>query len=373
MMAVLLTFITIAAPAAAWGAGQNVEAADLEYNPRIENMISQINESEIYHTTYKLQNFSSRKYPSVGNILASQYLYGRLVNISGLQVEYQGTGFQNIIATIPGREVASNMTFIVGAHYDSISDTGAYAPGATDNGCGTAIVLELARVMNQYDFNHTIKFAFWNAEEVSPKGSQDYVNYARKNSMNIPLYFNYDSSCYDPQNQYVLDIMFDNKTEKISELIIRYNYLYKVNFQLTSNVHSCTSDHLSFRQGGYPAIMTHSQSHGPAHTQYDTIDKISVSYAKKNAQLGMSVLANEAGLKGVLVLPLPGFTNPPTDPDGDGIYEDINGNNRLDFADVILFFNRMTWIGANEPVGAFDLNGNGRIDFADIVALFNEI
>jgi hypothetical protein len=33
----------------------------------------------------------------------------------------------------------------------------------------------------------------------------------------------------------------------------------------------------------------------------------------------------------------------------------------------------MSWIAANEPIAAFDLNGNGRIDFADIVALFNEI
>ncbi|RPI36443.1 MAG: hypothetical protein EHM53_12385, partial [Methanoregulaceae archaeon] len=69
------------------------------------------------------------------------------------------------------------------------------------------------------------------------------------------------------------------------------------------------------------------------------------------------------------VLPLPGNTNLPTDPDHDGIYEDLNGNGRLDFADVVLYFNQMQWIAAHEPVAAFDLNGNGRIDFADIVAL----
>jgi len=70
---------------------------------------------------------------------------------------------------------------------------------------------------------------------------------------------------------------------------------------------------------------------------------------------------------------LPGYAADPKDPDCDGIYEDLNGNGRLDFADVVLYFNQMTWIAANEPVCAFDLNGNDRIDFADIVALFNEI
>ena len=69
---------------------------------------------------------------------------------------------------------------------------------------------------------------------------------------------------------------------------------------------------------------------------------------------------------------LPGMTNPPTDPDGDGLYEDLNGNGRTDFADVSLFFAHMEWIAENEPVPLFDLNGNDRIDFNDIVKQFEE-
>ena len=72
-------------------------------------------------------------------------------------------------------------------------------------------------------------------------------------------------------------------------------------------------------------------------------------------------------------LAMPGATGVPQDSDGDGQYEDVNGNGRKDFADVVLFFDRMTWIAANEPVAAFDINGNGRIDFADVVALFNRL
>ncbi len=63
----------------------------------------------------------------------------------------------------------------------------------------------------------------------------------------------------------------------------------------------------------------------------------------------------------------------PTDTDGDGLYDDVNGNGRKDFADVVLYFNQMSWIGANEPIPAFDYNGNGRVDFADIVWLFNAL
>jgi beta propeller repeat protein len=74
-----------------------------------------------------------------------------------------------------------------------------------------------------------------------------------------------------------------------------------------------------------------------------------------------------------IVVVLPSQSNPPTDPNHDGLYEDLNANNRKDFNDVVLMFNQMQWIAANEPVSAFDFNGNGRIDFNDIVKLFGEI
>jgi len=74
-----------------------------------------------------------------------------------------------------------------------------------------------------------------------------------------------------------------------------------------------------------------------------------------------------------LVEPLPGQANPPTDPDGDGVYEDLNSNGGKDFDDVVKFFKYLEWIGENEPVSCFDFNGNGVIDFDDLVKLFKEI
>jgi len=73
-----------------------------------------------------------------------------------------------------------------------------------------------------------------------------------------------------------------------------YNSLYNIDFTLTHNVHPCGSDHIPFWQHGYTAVMTHAESHGPAHTEYDTVDKVSTLYAKKNGQLVMSVLASLA-------------------------------------------------------------------------------
>ena len=73
------------------------------------------------------------------------------------------------------------------------------------------------------------------------------------------------------------------------------------------------------------------------------------------------------------LLLVPGGTHLPTDTNADRKYDDVNGNDRRDFADVVLYFNQMSWISANEPLSAFDYNGNGRIDFADVVWLFNNL
>ncbi len=269
----------------------------LTYDPLIATMISQIDESEIYQTTYDLQNFTTRAYPSSGNTQAATYLYNRLTSIPGLQTEYQGTK-NNVIATLPGKNTSSDVIFIVGAHYDSTSSVLALAPGATDNGCGVAIVLELARIMSQYEFNNTIKFALWNGEETGHVGSEEFVTNAAANSLNIPLYFNYDSSTYDPNNRYVLDIMYNDESASFAELLTKYNSLYHINFNLTYNVHTCGSDHSCFWAYGYPAIMTHAQTHAPeAHSPNDTINLVSLNYAKKNGQLGMSILAELAEIQ----------------------------------------------------------------------------
>ena len=262
-------------------------------DPIIAEMISKTSESEIYDTVYHLQNFTTRRYNSSGNLEAATYLYNRFRSISGLSVEYQGS-YKNIIATLYGTDTASNALYMVGAHYDSISSDPNYAPGATDNGGGVAIVLELARIMSQYKFAHTLKFAFWNDEEDGLHGSGEYAWYAKNNNLNVSLYFNYDSSCYDPNNHFILDIMYNSQSQWVSNMMTELNALYNVNFTLTYNAHTCSSDYAPFWWRGYTAVMTHEETHGPAHSPEDTIDKVSTLYAKKNGQLGMSVLAELA-------------------------------------------------------------------------------
>ncbi|WP_207591076.1 alkaline phosphatase PhoX [Halomontanus rarus] len=63
----------------------------------------------------------------------------------------------------------------------------------------------------------------------------------------------------------------------------------------------------------------------------------------------------------------------PTDVDGDGLFEDVNGNGRLDYDDVVLLFEHLEDESVQLNDGAFDFNENGRIDYDDVVALSDEL
>lgn len=77
----------------------------------------------------------------------------------------------------------------------------------------------------------------------------------------------------------------------------------------------------------------------------------------------------------------PGCNNDAKDVDGDGLYEDINGNGMKDFDDVVVFYSninnsRFWWANFyNTKYFNFDGKWNGffPISNGDVIALYNEI
>ena len=67
---------------------------------------------------------------------------------------------------------------------------------------------------------------------------------------------------------------------------------------------------------------------------------------------------------------LPGFESAPTDPDGDGVYEDVNGNGELSLADVTALFANAESPEVTENAAAYDFNDNGEFTLADVTVLF---
>jgi len=79
--------------------------------------------------------------------------------------------------------------------------------------------------------------------------------------------------------------------------------------------------------------------------------------------------------EGVLVTGPPTVTggSAPTDPDGDGLYEDLNGNGRLDYEDIEILFSNFDADSVTMNESAYDFNENGQLDFDDIVDLYEEV
>jgi Peptidase family M28 len=68
--------------------------------------------------------------------------------------------------------------YIVGGHMDGLG----YAEAANDNGSGTAIVMELARIFSAPDVRteRSIRFILWNNEETGLNGARAYVDQRRE-------------------------------------------------------------------------------------------------------------------------------------------------------------------------------------------------
>ncbi len=63
----------------------------------------------------------------------------------------------------------------------------------------------------------------------------------------------------------------------------------------------------------------------------------------------------------------------PADLDGDGHYEDANGNGRLDYDDIALLFEHMESDAVQLNEAAYDFNENGEMDYDDVVDLYEEL
>ena len=103
---------------------------------------------------------------------------------------------RNIFAVLPGADTTDKSVVIVEAHIDSrckvSCDVTCLAQGIEDNASGTALVLELARVMSKCVFNRTVIFLLNIGEEQGLYGANAFSLYAQQQSIQIHAVLNDD-------------------------------------------------------------------------------------------------------------------------------------------------------------------------------------
>lgn len=88
----------------------------------------------------------------------------------------------------------------------------------------------------------------------------------------------------------------------------------------------------------------------------------------------ISIIVNSGRLEIThLWITLPGQSNPVQDLDGDRRAEDLNGNGRHDFNDIILLFQHLSSAEVQSHPQDFDHDGDGGVTFNDVLSLFNKL
>ncbi len=106
------------------------------------------------------------------------------------------TKHKNVVAVLPGTDTTNKEILVIEGHYDSrcesACDTGCVAHGMEDNGSGTALVMELARVMSAYSYPQTIVFMATTAEEQGLWGANAFAQYLLDKNIETEAVLNND-------------------------------------------------------------------------------------------------------------------------------------------------------------------------------------
>ena len=102
----------------------------------------------------------------------------------------------NVVATLKGTDAADKRLFIISGHLDNmrtnVMDRTGDAPGANDDGSGSAAVLECARIMSRHSFAATVIFITVSGEEQGLLGAYYMAQKLKAQNLTIEAVVNND-------------------------------------------------------------------------------------------------------------------------------------------------------------------------------------
>jgi hypothetical protein len=305
-----------------WGVAT---AYGLAANPTVATMIGGVNQSELQTTVSELSGalpaiigsqpvtiLTRYCQGTLGGDQAEQYIIEHLVGY-GYTPTYdtftsKGVTYRNIVAQITGTTHPSEIV-VIGPHLDSYSgsQSATLAPGADDDASGVAATLYMAKVFKTHTWDRTIRFVFFDAEEIGMVGSDHYAAACKAAGQNIVAMLGPDMIGYNAGSQ-ILGLHTRKKTaagfaadKAIAQLCIDVKTTYAIAGIVPTIVSdgNTKSDHGSFWKNGYPAIMViedFNQYSPPNHKTTDTISWFVWSYMLGASRDLLGAGAHEAGL-----------------------------------------------------------------------------
>jgi hypothetical protein len=324
-------------------------------DPRVEKIVAAVSEQRMRELLTKLVSFGTR------NTLSDQTAAARGIGAARnwileemrrssekLRVTFdthiippQGritrqVDLRNVMAVLPGR---SPRRIYVSGHYDSLNiggqnrtnavapgaaapagpaptrdDHDVDAPGANDDGSGTVLTMELARVFAEsgVDFDATLVFIAWAGEEQGLVGSRAHAMDLDTRKVPVEAVFNNDivgnsrggNGFVDAESVRVYAIgPEDSPARSLARYIVKTAGLYvpshRVRPMAREDRFGRGSDQSSFTAYGFPAIVFReaNENFDKQHGAADTLDGVDFGYLAQNARV------NAAGVAALALAP----------------------------------------------------------------------
>ncbi|MBT5119379.1 MAG: M28 family peptidase [Planctomycetes bacterium] len=254
-------------------------------------------------TTFSTRYTIAATFPQVTAYLEAEFqALGYQTTLDPFQI--QGLTRHNIIAELPGLVTPEHVILVCG-HFDSISqDPHNNAPGADDNASGAAAVVELARVLKQFEFDATIRFVCFSGEEQGLVGSEEYVaDLIAAGTLNeIKAVINMDMIAY--MNDSKMDVLLEghrNHSKTLIDLLVEMAAQH-TDLKTVKSFNPFGSDHMPYIDNGLNAVLTIEEGYWANNHYHKTSDKVptlSIPLAMEIMKMNIAAAATAAGIHDV--------------------------------------------------------------------------
>jgi hypothetical protein len=339
------------------GVSARVLAQQPDLDPHVVALVKSISEERLAATLKKLESFGTRSTlsstdsPTHGIGAARQWILDEMksyspklqVSFDTYQVAKQGritrdVEVRNVMAVLPGR---SPRRIYISGHYDTLARPGGQgtanasapprqpgaavlptptdpnapldnpAPGVNDDGSGTALTIELARVFSQsgIDFDATLVFMCHVAEEQGLIGARLHAQKAVAEKIPIEAVLNNDIVGNDKGGNGIIDGATirvysegpeDSPSRELARFIQRWGGRYvpshKVRPMTRLDRFGRGGDHAAYTQLGFTAVgfRESRESFTHQHDVRDTFEFVSPAYLAQNARVNAAAAATLA-------------------------------------------------------------------------------
>jgi hypothetical protein len=270
-------------------------SSDFSYDPRVAAMMAQVISTTVYDYDAQLSGetaaivggtpytITTRNTNSGAPLqAATQYAYEHLQRMD-LAASYHnwancGIAGRNVSGVLTGT-LTPNEIVLITAHLDDMPSSGR-APGADDNASGSVGVLVAAEIMSQYHFERTVRFVFFTGEEQGLCGSKAYASAVASGGEDIVAVYNMDMIAYDSTGGPTLrlhtrTIGNPGYASDLAVAGVFTNVVAAYGINLTPIIDPdgiSASDHYSFWQAGYPALLAIEDDVADFNAYYHTVN-----------------------------------------------------------------------------------------------------